>query len=148
MSELGDSPLWGGRFGTSPAEAFQRINASIPYDARLAPYDIRGPIAHARMLGGQGIVSGEEVAELVWGLEAVLEEVEGGRHPPVPGRRSSRTCPVSRTVANGKTSPPEPSLTEPLSSGRRPRHRLEAHQGGQRVRHGTTRCTLALGIGP
>ena len=78
MSELDRSPLWGGRFGASPAEAFERLNASIPFDFRLAPYDIRGSIAHARMLGTQGIVSEEESAELVLGLEAALGEVEAG----------------------------------------------------------------------
>jgi argininosuccinate lyase len=70
--------LWGGRFGSSPAEAFQRLNASIPFDIRLAPYDIRGSIAHARMLGARGIVSREESAALVGGLETVLGEVEAG----------------------------------------------------------------------
>ncbi len=72
-------PLWGGRFGTSPAEAFERLNASIPFDVRLAPYDIRGSIAHARMLGARRMVSEEESAELVRGLEAVLGEVESGK---------------------------------------------------------------------
>jgi argininosuccinate lyase len=51
--------LWGGRFGDSPAEAFERLNASIPFDVRLAPHDIKSSIAHARMLGAQGIVSRE-----------------------------------------------------------------------------------------
>ena len=78
MGEAGNSPLWGGRFGSSPAEAFQRLNASIPFDIRLAPYDIRGSIAHARMLGARGIVSREESAALVGGLETVLGEVEAG----------------------------------------------------------------------
>jgi len=78
VSERDNSPLWGGRFGASPAEAFERLNASIPFDVRLAPYDIRGSIAHARMLGAQGIVSAEESAGLVRGLEAVLAEVEAG----------------------------------------------------------------------
>ncbi|MDQ4127294.1 MAG: argininosuccinate lyase [Actinomycetota bacterium] len=81
MSDKANStsgPLWGGRFGDSPAKAFERINASIPFDIRLAPYDIRGSIAHARMLGARGIVSEEESAELVCGLEAVLAEVEEG----------------------------------------------------------------------
>jgi len=73
-----DRPLWGGRFGTSPAEAFERLNASIPFDIRLAPYDVRGSIAHAKMLGARGVVSEPEAAELVRGLEAVLAEVEGG----------------------------------------------------------------------
>src|SRR3712207_2234051 len=72
------APLWGGRFGASPAEAFERLNASIPFDVRLAPYDIRGSIAHAKMLGRQGIVSAEESAELVRGLGTVLGEVEAG----------------------------------------------------------------------
>ncbi|MBA2345868.1 MAG: argininosuccinate lyase [Rubrobacter sp.] len=71
-------PLWGGRFGASPAEAFERLNASIPFDIRLAPYDIRGSIAHARMLGETGIVTQEESRELVHGLETVLAEVEAG----------------------------------------------------------------------
>ncbi len=78
MSEREKNPLWGGRFSASPAEAFERLNASIPFDVRLAPYDVRGSIAHARMLGKTGIVSPEESEELVRGLEAVLGEVEAG----------------------------------------------------------------------
>jgi argininosuccinate lyase len=76
MSEKG--PLWGGRFSAAPAGAFERLNASIPFDVRLAPYDVRGSIAHARMLGERGIVTPEESTELVHGLEAVLAEVEAG----------------------------------------------------------------------
>src|SRR5918997_3471526 len=79
MSENEKSPLWGGRFGSSTAEAFERLNASIPFDARLAPYDVRGSIAHAKMLGEREIVSPEESRELVRGLEAVLVEVEAGK---------------------------------------------------------------------
>jgi argininosuccinate lyase len=79
MNEAGNGPFWGGRFGASPAEAFERLNASIPFDVRLAPYDIEGSIAHARMLGETGIVAREESEELVRGLRAVLEEVESGR---------------------------------------------------------------------
>jgi argininosuccinate lyase len=78
MSENDKSPLWGGRFKSSPAEAFERLNASISFDIRLAPYDIRGSIAHARMLGECGIVTAEESEELVRGLEAVLAEIEAG----------------------------------------------------------------------
>jgi argininosuccinate lyase len=70
--------MWGGRFSTSPAEAFERLNASIPFDVRLAPYDVRGSIAHARMLGACEIVTTRESEELVRGLEAVLGEIEAG----------------------------------------------------------------------
>ncbi len=78
MSEEKRNPLWGGRFGSSPAEAFEKLNASIPFDIRLAPYDIRGSIAHARMLGQKGMVTQEESGELVRGLRVVLEEIESG----------------------------------------------------------------------
>ena len=78
MSEEKRDPLWGGRFGSSPAEAFEKLNASIPFDIRLAPYDIRGSIAHARMLGEKGMVTKEESGELVRGLRVVLEEIESG----------------------------------------------------------------------
>src|SRR3712207_8883833 len=70
--------LWGGRFGSPPAEAFERLNASISFDIRLAPYDIRGSIAHARMLGECGVVTAEESEELVRGLEAVMGKIEAG----------------------------------------------------------------------
>jgi argininosuccinate lyase len=79
MSERNTRPLWGGRFTSSPAEAFEWLNASIPFDIRLAPYDIEGSIAHARMLGEKEIVSVEEAEALVQGLRSVLEEVESGR---------------------------------------------------------------------
>ena len=70
--------MWGGRFGAPPADAFERLNASIPFDIRLAPHDIRGSVAHAKMLGAQGVISDRESATLVRGLEAVLREVESG----------------------------------------------------------------------
>ncbi len=78
MSEEKRDPLWGGRFGSSPAEAFEKLNASIPFDIRLAPYDIQGSIAHARMLGEKGMVTEEESGELVRGLRVVLGEIESG----------------------------------------------------------------------
>jgi argininosuccinate lyase len=79
MSERDEGYLWGGRFSSSPAEAFERLNASIPFDVRLAPYDVRGSIAHARMLGKQGIIEPEESERLVHGLQAVLKEIGAGK---------------------------------------------------------------------
>ena len=79
MSGQDKDHLWGGRFSASPAGAFEHLNASIPFDVRLAPYDIRGSIAHARMLGEKGIIKREEAGELERGLHEVLEEVESGR---------------------------------------------------------------------
>jgi len=76
VSEKDREHLWGGRFGVTQAGAFERLNASIPFDIRLAPQDIRGSVAHARMLGACGIITENESEVLVRGLEAVLAEVE------------------------------------------------------------------------
>jgi argininosuccinate lyase len=78
VSKQDRSPLWGGRFSASPADAFERLNASIHFDVRLAPYDVRGSIAHARMLGACEIVTTRESEELVRGLEAMLGEIKAG----------------------------------------------------------------------
>ena len=63
------------------AEAAQRYTASVAYDRRLAPYDITGSIAHARMLAKQGIIAEEEAELIVKGLAAIREEISQGRFP-------------------------------------------------------------------
>jgi argininosuccinate lyase len=70
--------MWGGRFEASPAEIMEEINASIGFDKRLAPQDIRASKAHAAMLAEQGIISKADAREIVKGLDAVLAEVESG----------------------------------------------------------------------
>ncbi|MBF0177872.1 MAG: argininosuccinate lyase [Magnetococcales bacterium] len=73
--------LWGGRF-TQPTNAFvESFSASIRYDARLYQQDIRGSIAHCRMLARQEIITDTEAAQIVQGLEQVLEELERGGLP-------------------------------------------------------------------
>jgi argininosuccinate lyase len=73
--------LWGGRFAQETDPAVERFSASIDFDRALARYDIRGSIAHARMLGSVGIVSPTESAQLIGGLEETLREIETGRFP-------------------------------------------------------------------
>ena len=70
--------MWGGRFTQSTDELVQQFNASVDFDKRLALYDLRGSIAHATMLGETGILSGDEAAQIVAGLEALKAEVEAG----------------------------------------------------------------------
>ncbi|WOI53063.1 argininosuccinate lyase [Parvularcula sp. LCG005] len=72
------SAMWGGRFAEGPAEAMQRFNASIDEDKRLAMEDIDGSIAHAAMLGGQGIITADEAETLIDGLETVRGEIKTG----------------------------------------------------------------------
>lgn len=71
--------LWGGRFSEKASESLDQFWNSIGFDYRLAPYDVRGSIAHARMLGATGIISQEESAKLIEGLRAVLADVVEGK---------------------------------------------------------------------
>jgi argininosuccinate lyase len=72
---------WGGRFQQDTDPTVERFSASIHFDRALARYDVRGSIAHARMLGAQGIIPEGDVASLVTGLERVLREIEDGSFP-------------------------------------------------------------------
>ncbi len=58
--------------------AASRYSVSVGYDRRLAPYDIAGSIAHARMLGRQGIIDGADADAIVGGLERIGKEVADG----------------------------------------------------------------------
>lgn len=70
--------MWGGRFASGPAEIMEEINASIGFDKRLAPQDIRGSLAHVAMLGKVGVLPTDDVAAIEVGLKAVRAEIEGG----------------------------------------------------------------------
>ncbi|MBW3625102.1 MAG: argininosuccinate lyase [Armatimonadetes bacterium] len=70
--------LWGGRFEKETDERAAEFLHSFRFDIRLAEQDLRGSIAHARMLGRQGIIGEEESARLVEGLERIREEVRSG----------------------------------------------------------------------
>ena len=63
MTAAAGSPkAWGGRFADSPDRRLEAFNASVAFDVRMVREDIRGSIAHARMLGRQGIISGDDAA--------------------------------------------------------------------------------------
>ncbi|GJD99007.1 Argininosuccinate lyase [Methylobacterium isbiliense] len=70
--------MWGGRFASGPAEIMEEINASIGFDKRLAPQDIRGSLAHVAMLGRTGILPPADVAAIEAGLKTVQAEIEAG----------------------------------------------------------------------
>ncbi|WP_297672305.1 argininosuccinate lyase [uncultured Desulfovibrio sp.] len=69
---------WGGRFAEGPKEAVARYTDSQTYDRALYAQDIRASQAHARMLGRQGVITEEEAATLVRGLDSVREEIASG----------------------------------------------------------------------
>jgi argininosuccinate lyase len=70
--------MWGGRFATGPDAIMEEINASIGFDQRLFRQDIAGSIAHATMLAETGILTHEDRAAIVAGLNEVLAEIEAG----------------------------------------------------------------------
>ena len=75
---MSQDKLWGGRF-TQPTDKFvEEFTASIDFDKRLYHQDIRGSVAHARMLGRQGIIPQEDVDKIVHGLVDILQQIEAG----------------------------------------------------------------------
>ena len=71
--------LWGGRFTKQQDDLVKKFNDSLPYDRRLYRQDIRGSIVHATMLGKQGILTDDEMRQIVDGLSGILDDIENGR---------------------------------------------------------------------
>jgi len=71
--------LWSGRFAQAVDPRVKAFGASVSFDRRLAPYDIQGSIAHARMLGACGILPAQDVRAIEKGLQRIRREVENGR---------------------------------------------------------------------
>lgn len=67
--------LWGGRFEASLDEKTENFGASIKFEQRLAPFDLQGSLAHVKMLGATGIISGKEAGKIVAGLKALEEKL-------------------------------------------------------------------------
>lgn len=73
------NPMWGGQFARGPAEIMAEINASIDFDGRLYPQDIRGSLAHAAMLVNAGILTKKEGDAIARGLKDIQQEIESGK---------------------------------------------------------------------
>ena len=67
---------WSGRFSEPVAELVKRYTASVAFDRRLALHDIRGSLAHARMLAKQGIIGTDDLAAVERGMAAIKHEIE------------------------------------------------------------------------
>ena len=73
--------LWHGRFEEGPDAAAVAFETSIHVDERMAFDDIRGSIAHAKMLAHAKIISDDEAEQIVKGLEGIKADLESGKLP-------------------------------------------------------------------
>ena len=73
--------MWGGRFKTKPGEIMQAINVSIGFDRKLWRQDIAGSRAHASMLAAKKIISEQDLADILHGLDEIAAEIEAGTFP-------------------------------------------------------------------
>lgn len=79
MASKNITKLWGGRFTAPTAEFVEQFTQSVSFDQRLAHYDIKGSIAHVRMLAKVGVIGGSEAEAISAGLEAIKADIESGR---------------------------------------------------------------------
>ena len=71
--------LWGGRFEASLDKQTEAFGASIKFEQRLAPFDLKGSLAHVKMLGETGIITTEESQKIAEGLKKVEEKLLNGQ---------------------------------------------------------------------
>jgi argininosuccinate lyase len=73
--------LWAGRFREGTHRLVEAFTASLAFDRRLYPYDIRGSEAHCKTLARAGVLSKQEAASILRGLDAVRKELDRGVFP-------------------------------------------------------------------
>ncbi|HZY20289.1 MAG TPA: argininosuccinate lyase [Ramlibacter sp.] len=79
MSQLDQkSQAWSALFSEPVSDLVKRYTASVDFDKRLWRADIRGSLAHAGMLAGQGIISVQDLTEIQRGMAQISQEIESG----------------------------------------------------------------------
>ena len=71
--------LWGGRFTKSTDQMVYDFNASIGFDKKLFPQDLRGSRAHVKMLAAVGVITDEERDKILEGLDSIEADVNTGK---------------------------------------------------------------------
>jgi argininosuccinate lyase len=84
--------LWGGRFAGNAADALTALSKSTHFDWRLAPYDIAGSQAHARVLHRAGLLDDRSLAAMLAGLERLGADVRSGAFGPADGDEDVHTA--------------------------------------------------------
>ncbi len=76
---MSEEKLWGGRFKKSTTAQVDHFHSSISFDKRMYKQDIKGSIAHVKMLGKQNIISQEDSELIQKTLVEILEDIESGK---------------------------------------------------------------------
>ena len=92
MSTGESAALWGGRFAGGPADALAALSKSTQFDWRLAPYDVAGSKAHAKVLHRAGLLTDEDLEKMLAGLDELLADVLAGRFLPAEGDEDVHTA--------------------------------------------------------
>ncbi|MBW9205990.1 argininosuccinate lyase [Mumia sp. zg.B17] len=84
--------LWGSRFSSGPSPELEALSRSTHFDWRLAPYDLAGSRAHARVLRRAGLLSEDDLTALLAGIDALEADVASGSFVPAPGDEDVHTA--------------------------------------------------------
>ncbi|TNC30642.1 argininosuccinate lyase [Mumia zhuanghuii] len=84
--------LWGGRFASGPSPELEALSRSTHFDWRLAPYDLAGSRAHARVLHRAGLLTEDDLTALLAGIDALEADVASGAFTPDPGDEDVHTA--------------------------------------------------------
>ena len=79
-----EGALWGGRFSGGPSEAMFALSVSTHFDWVLAPYDVLASKAHAKVLNNAGLLSDDNLAVMLDGLDQLGRDVADGSFGPLP----------------------------------------------------------------
>jgi len=74
--------LWGGRFEGGPSDALARLSVSVQFDWRLAPYDLMGSRAHARVLNRAGLLDDDELTRMLAAIDDLEQACASGEFRP------------------------------------------------------------------
>ena len=135
--------LWGGRFTAATDASAYKFNQSISFDKRMYREDIDGSVAHAKMLGKQGIIPDDACEKIIEGLGSIKKDIDEGRleiseeaediHSFVESVLTERTGDAGKMLHTGRSRNDQVATDMKLYTRRRIKEIDEETAGLQRV---------------